>query len=386
MKIGIVTQNFYPRLGGMEHATFLLASSLAQRDDLSIAVACSAMPEVPRNYAYPFPVHRHKSLSVLTPFMCRKNLSDMICLHRTELLHGIGAAGGGAIALQAARKYGLPCIVHSHGSDVQVVENIGYGQLLDSKMKQKVFETLQAADAVIAVSSMNRNLLVQAGADPKKVHLIYNGCLYEEIGVVPFQDLRVELELERDDFVLLTVGRASPVKRLELLFEALSLLRGHKPKIRCICVGPEKNLRSLARDYGIEDMIRPTGKIPSRLKDGETPPFMRLVNAYRTADLFVSSSYIESFGLGSLDAFACGRPVLFVGEKQGARDLAIEGMSGYTLWQETASALAGMLSERAGKRWEMKEFELQIRSSVANYSWSRIAETTAKFYRKILKH
>ena len=69
LNIGLITDSHYPRLGGMEHEDHWLASAFRQIGGTKIAVACSTMPEVPRDFPYSYPVYRHRSFSFLTPWL-----------------------------------------------------------------------------------------------------------------------------------------------------------------------------------------------------------------------------------------------------------------------------------------------------------------------------
>ena len=323
LSIGIILENHYPRLGGMEFSTHFLTQALNNLPDTSAAAACATMPEVPKDFPYPYTVYRPKSFSVLTPYLYQKNIEDMIKREKVNVLHGQMLHGGGASAVSIGQKYGLPVVVASRGSDVQFIPEIGYGARMDPDLDAKARFSVRQADRIIALSRMNRDMILDLGADPAKVVIIPNGCLYHEIQAVPFEDLRSKYNLKPDDFVLVTVGRNSPVKRMDLLYQALALLKKEAPDITCLSVGPEKNLGELAAQYGLGDQVVLTGPIPRQGPlDGTFPPFPELINLYRAADLFVSVSYVECFTTAGLDALACGRPIL-VSRNQGIRDVII---------------------------------------------------------------
>ncbi len=65
--VGLLTANHYPRLGGMEFAMHFLAEALNNIPNTHISVACSTLPEVPKNFPYPYNIYRAKSLWRLTP-------------------------------------------------------------------------------------------------------------------------------------------------------------------------------------------------------------------------------------------------------------------------------------------------------------------------------
>jgi len=368
----------------MEFATHFMALALNNLTDTSAAVACATMPDIPPNFPYPYPVYRARSFSVVTPYLYRKNIEAMVKREKINLLHGQLFHGAGATAVTLGKKLGLPVVVTSHGSDVQYVPEIGYGARITPDLEAKVRYFIKQADLIVALSQIYRDLILDLGADPDKVHVIPNGCLYHEIQAVPFEDFRLKYNLKPDDFVLVTVGRNSPVKRMDLLFQALALLKNEAPHIKCISVGPEKNLGELAAQYGLSDQVVLTGPIPRQgPQDGTSPPFPDLVNLYRAADFYVSVSYVESFNNTALDALAVGLPVL-VTQKQGIRDVLIEGRTGFVLQQETPEHLAEILLQLSAERENLRMQGDEIKDSVAHLTWAEVASKYRELYASLL--
>jgi len=113
-------------------------------------------------------------------------------------------------------------------------------------------------------------------------------------------------------FVLLTVGRIAPVKRLELLIQSLALLPERLSDGRLIIARFVGNpltardlqyadeLRRLAAKLGVEERVQ---FVPSY-------PFGSIDVAYRAADLFVNSSDTDSVDKTVLEAMSIGLPVV----------------------------------------------------------------------------
>lgn len=105
----------------------------------------------------------------------------------------------------------------------------------------------------------------------------------------------------------LFVGRVCPNKGQHHLVRALALYRRHvDPDARLWLLGSDFTptytdaLRRLARTLGIADAIDLPGAVP----------FGALVEHYRAADVFVSASEHEGFGVPLLEAMHCGVPVV----------------------------------------------------------------------------
>ncbi len=378
IRVGIVTENHYPSLGGMEFSNHLLSRALQRQPSVRVSVASTGPAFLPPGFSYPYRHYRSRSLSVLTAYLRRKNVERMVARERINVLHGPMLHGGGERAVLAAGRHGLPVVVSAQGADVQTVREIGYGARLDPQTERRMRDVVSRADRIVALSRMNRDLLVELGADPKKVVLVPNGVAHAEIGAVPHEDRRRALGLSPDRFVLLTVGRASPVTRIDLLFRALAIARAEAPQLRCVSVGPKEKLAAAARRAGVEEIVLPVGPVAA----GGEPPAPELVHLYRAADLYVSVSHVESFGNAALEALACGTPVL-VTRRHGVRDV-LTGESGFVAEEETPEALARVLVELATRRHELNEGRAAIRASVAHLTWDNAAARLREVYLSLL--
>lgn len=124
-------------------------------------------------------------------------------------------------------------------------------------------------------------------------------------------DPRAEERLRVDKgAVWLFVSRLMPHKRQHGVMKALALYRrAYDPDARLRLVGSAGSanyLNALERyraDLGLEDAVSIEGSV----NDGE------LVAHYRTADVYVSASEHEGFGIGLIEAMHNGLPVVAVG-------------------------------------------------------------------------
>lgn len=114
------------------------------------------------------------------------------------------------------------------------------------------------------------------------------------------EEFRKKLGIALDPPLVITVARADPLKRVDLLIKALSLV----PEINLLVVGPGSPLterwKTLAQDLGVANRVFWAGYL-----EGE-----ELVKAYCAADLFSLISEHENFGMVVIEAMACGLPIL----------------------------------------------------------------------------
>ena len=155
------------------------------------------------------------------------------------------------------------------------------------------------ADRVIAVSDSARREYLRMGLPhPERVIMIHNGTDVEVAsGAGP--DVRRELGLTSEDFVVAMVSALRPEKGHAVAIEAVRRLRSRYPQLRLVIVGQGELRDQLARtaaDLG-----------PAVVLTGLRPDVARVLDA---ADAFLQPSLQEAFPTTILEAMAAGVPVI----------------------------------------------------------------------------
>jgi glycosyltransferase involved in cell wall biosynthesis len=112
-------------------------------------------------------------------------------------------------------------------------------------------------------------------------------------------------------FTILTVGRLSPVKNVEVLINAIALLRQRHPELPFVfnLLGApltqddrnyEAQLKNQVEQAGLQQQVRFLGSMPSA----------KVISAYQQADCFVSLSATGGLDKAVLEAMSCGIPVI----------------------------------------------------------------------------
>jgi glycosyltransferase involved in cell wall biosynthesis len=104
-------------------------------------------------------------------------------------------------------------------------------------------------------------------------------------------------------FTVLSVCRFYPRKRLNVLLNAVAMIRGRIPplEVRIVGDGPERvRLRQIAAELGIERFITWVGDVNINALAAE----------YNRADVFCLPSVQEGFGIVFLEAMAAGKPIV----------------------------------------------------------------------------
>lgn len=216
----------------------------------------------------------------------------------------------GASALRFSK---LPSVVIVH--DVGIVdfpEDNRERAWLDKTLVQQSFRDLRFASHVITVSEFSKARLLEhlpvlknrVTAIPNGVDDIFLRCVLtkEEARVKLEQALSTPLQTP----LLLYVGSEIKRKNIALLLEVLRDLKQSYPNAQLLKVGkpgqPRWREHTLAHLRGLEP-----GKDILFLDDASDE---LLCAAYRAANVFVSTSLYEGFGLPALEAMACATPVV----------------------------------------------------------------------------
>lgn len=146
-------------------------------------------------------------------------------------------------------------------------------------------------------------------------------------------DIRAELGLAEDDFLLLSVGELNENKNQQVIIRAVAQLSD--PKIHYLLCGKGdqwEKLESLAKELGIADNVHFLGY----RKD--------VVDICAQADVFAHPVRREGLGLAPLEAMYCGLP-LVASDTRGIQDYCENGKSGYLCGSEDEAEFANAIRQ-----------------------------------------
>src|SRR5690606_31948782 len=103
---------------------------------------------------------------------------------------------------------------------------------------------MQGADRVVATTPLDRQQMLDLyGADPEKIEIISCGVDLSLFRPIPRLEARREVGLAPESRVILFVGRIEPLKGLDTLLRAVSIVANRNPEwrddLRLVVVGGE---------------------------------------------------------------------------------------------------------------------------------------------------
>jgi len=233
---------------------------------------------------------------------------------------------------------------------------------------------IMQCEAVLAPTQIEKaRIRLLGGARTGHIHRVGCGVDLERFRPLPEYFPRRRAAEQAVPAQVLFVGRFDAMKGLHELFTSLTLLP-RPSTVQLVLIGGDgpasavqKRLVELVGDLGIIEQVEFAGRVAHE----------RLTEYYTRAAVVVLPSRYESFGLVTLEALACGTPV--VATRTGvAPEIIAPGVNGYLAEVNNPASLAAAISaalELAGSCDGQV-----IRNTVADFSWQRVAQDLLQVY------
>ena len=163
--------------------------------------------------------------------------------------------------------------------------------------------------------------------------------------------------------LVVVAGRLAPYKRVDMLIEAVELVRETVPEVRLEVIGTgdsEGDLRRTAARLGAGSWVRIRGRVDD---DG-------LLDAYRRAWVVASASSSEGWGMTLTEAARCGTPSVAT-RIPGHMDAIADGTSGFLVGDRTE--LVGRLTEILSNPLLRDRLGAGAREWSSSFDWQRTA-------------
>jgi glycosyltransferase involved in cell wall biosynthesis len=278
-----------------------------------------------------------------------------------DIYHAISPVGGAPAALLGRR----PLVVTIHDLipfHLSAFENPIKALMLRDSVKLCV----KRADALIVPYQVTKDELVASlGASPAKVHVVNYGvdhdCYFPRADVARWQQ------------TVLYVGAVSRAKGVEVLIRAFAQVKQTVPEARLIVAGKpsadQPALEQLARELGARD-VSFTGFVPEK----------ELPERYAAATVMVFPSHY-GFGLSTLEAMACGTPVVGVRTLDAPEFFADAGLLAEP--DDPASLALCLTKVLTDERVQAEQREKSL-ARARLFSWARTAAGNVAVYRHLL--
>lgn len=188
------------------------------------------------------------------------------------------------------------------------------------------------------------------------------------------QEFVKQYRIPRNKKIILYVGRVGFEKRLGTLLDAVKRLKTKKFQLVVVGSGPQlENYKHHADMLGLQSVIF-TGFVEDRL----------LPAAYSVADVFVSPSDSETFGLTFIEAMATGLPVIGV-NKLGPKELIKNGKNGFLVKAGDSRDMARKIEKLLSDSRLRKKMGEEAKNTAKGFSIDHSVKETIRIYRRLKK-
>ena len=376
MRVALVTEVYYPHLGGVTEHVYNLAKHLNTAGHPTI-VLTSRMGQAPASHDplepedHPPPVYRVGTSRIIysagslarvtTGIGLRRQIRAILCQERIDLVHVHGGLNPvlGLVAPNAARDLDIPVIATFHSWFRR--------SALIRIFRRQLQDRLDRHAAAIAVS----HPVVQA-------HARYFRADWE---IIPNG---VDTQFFRPDSSsvfepghgpqLLFLGRLDPRNGLDTLLAAMPKIKLTYPEARLTVAG-DGPLRPvyehMAAPFG--DSVRFVGGV-----NGDRPHY------YSSADLYLCPTTKASFGITLLEAMACGTP-LAVSDITGFRELVTGGDEAVLVPKNRPAAWADSIVDLLSDEPRRRRMRVAGLAKAERFAWPRVGDEILSVYHRVLR-
>ena len=381
MRILIAGTTYYPSLNGGSVFTTHLAEGLARHGHEVLMTFPSIEGHPYRRFhnGVRLEAIRAISLQFIHPESCfppfpSRVVSDLFDSFRPDIVHVQDHYPLCRAVVLESRKRGIRVVGTNHFMPENLTPYVPGASFLMSLYKpimwKWMMEVYRRLDVVTTQSRIAAQIVRSQGL---QVPVFPVSCGIDVKRFSPQLDLnraayRARFGLSPDRIIFLFVGRVDREKRLDVLLYALHRLGRDDIQLAIAGQGAAvKELQALARSLQLGERVHFTGYIANEDLPG-------LLNS---SDIFTMPSEAELLSIASLEAMACGKPMLLA-NAVALPELVTPGVNGYLFKLGDAEDAARYMSLLADQRnlWEVmgraslaKAQEHSIENTLQRYEW-----------------
>lgn len=328
MKVALVCREFFASKGGLEAYTCALSRELRRRGNEVHIFANSWQTEQGMVF------HRVPMIPVMSPaknlsfaFLCARALAresfDVIQSMERIWFQDIYRASDGINPVQMQVRYRRRLL--------RFVKAAGPRRQALAFLERRIFKGSGCRIIMTNSELIKGQIVAHYRVKPEKIRVVYNGVnrarFHPGVKDQWRRSVREEWGIGEDQNVLLFVGNDFKLKGLQLLLEAMAVMKNEKVRLLVVGNGDRRSYWRWTRKHGLEHQVLFLGST------GEVEKF------YAASDLFVLPTLYDAFSNVCLEAMACGTPVI-TSRNNGASELIRDGEEGYVLERHEVGELA----------------------------------------------
>ncbi|MGI5948686.1 glycosyltransferase family 4 protein [Peptoniphilus sp.] len=314
-----------------------------------------------------FEQRKRSDLSVVT------RLSDEIKKAGYDIVHAHGARAN-FIAMFLKNKISVPMVTTIHSDYMLDFKDSFYKNLIYTGLNKMA---LKKFDHYICVSDNFKDMLIDRGFNPKKIHVLYNGINTDEnIDILP-KDAFLEKHkiIYNGEFIVGIAARLDKVKDHETFIRAAKKVLDKNTDIYFLIAGSgdeRTRLEDLAKDFKISDKVYFLNFVKDKY------------SFFNAIDVNVLTSISESFPYVILEAALVGVPTIAT-RVGGIPQIVKDDETGYLFDVGDDEALSKHILDLYSDKEKLKMLGSNMKENVKeNYSHEAMGRTQYEIYKEIL--
>ena len=383
MRIGIFTDTYPPYINGVSTSIQMLERALRKKGHQVFIVTVN-----PENMTYkyekniiripgiPIGIYDYR-LTGIYPVRAIKTIKKW----NLDVIHSHTEFGIGTFARIIAKQLNIPLVHTYHTMYEDYVHYITKGYFNDTSKKIVEYLTKfycdKTAKELIVPTKKAYDLFKEKYKVDKNVHIIPTGIeidrFYKEnLDKKRLEQLKKDLNIKKEDFVILYVGRLAEEKNVEFLIENQEYFvkKNKNAKLLIVGSGPDYD-KYVKKGEKLKENIIFTGKVPY-----ENIPYY-----YNIGTMFVTASTTETQGLTLIEAMSTSMPVVCI-DDESFKNTIIDGLNGFIFKnkKEYRKAIDDLMNDNK----LLKKLGEQAKISTAEYSSKYYAERVLDVYKKTI--
>lgn len=384
MKICDIVQSYSPRSGGVkfylsnkmkylsirqdiQHIMIVPGKKHGIREEKNTKIFDIKSPQIPGSLDYRLLIGKRRIYAII-----QQEQPDIIEIDSAYL--------SSWIAIFAAKKFSIPVVAYYH-SDFprKLSDKLAFVSRILSREAKLIIDAYlrmvyNRTQATVTATYTYETILKQTG-----IHNVVRIPLGVDTDTFHPRESRARvfsrLHIEETMRLLVYIGRLAKMKNIENLMEMMNFLEDNHDCAYLLIIG----------DGELRDIVKEKAKKKQHIL---WLPYIQdrdvLADIYSAADLFVHAGDMETFGLVSLEAQACGTRVVAV--RNGGMDKTLEGESPLIMADSPsplsiASAVEKCLALDEGKE-KIQERSRRIHN---NFSWNTTFAQMVTLYNQVIQ-
>ncbi len=365
----ISTDSLLPRWDGVARTLSELIPRLSASFDITVVGPdFGAAPRMDGVTLVRFPVSRLRFGDIHFAWFHPRKIRKLVA--ETDVVFNQTIGPIGLCAIRAAAKLKKPCVSYVHSIEWELAaKSVKRGKgFVTAFVKWLVRVLYNKCSLVLVPNKEVEDLLSQEGVASRKGTLMLGVDTEVFVPAKSKSVAKWKVGVRPTAKVIGFSGRIGREKDVPTLYRAFSLVRKSHPDVVLLLVGAGIETKLYEKDPGVM-LVGPRDDVPRWLQ---------------AMDMFVLPSLTETSSLATMEAMACGLPVV-VTPVGSIREYVVDGVNGLVFPRKDVSALA----EKLGMLLDDKSLGVRLgraarRTVLERHRWDIVAEQASAHIKSVM--